>query len=190
MENFIGIYDGAMSDDDCDNIIDFFETNTDRHTPGVISRTDGKSNCCSKDVKDSTDLVLNFDENIDINYKIALAISRGLIPYKIKLPILNHISEWTLTPTYNLQRYYPGQGFHRPHCENSTGESLTLLAWMIYLNDVTDGGETRFEFQDLNIRPKKGTLVIWPAYFTHVHYGLSSATQTKYIATGWHKYYA
>ena len=58
---------------------------------------------------------------------------------------------------------------------------------MIYLNDVNDGGETRFEYYDYNLKPEKGLLVIWPAYFTHLHYGLPS-TETKYIATGWHRF--
>ena len=30
---------------------------------------------------------------------------------------------------------------------------------MIYLNDVNDGGETRFDYQDLNLKPTKGTAV-------------------------------
>ena len=56
---------------------------------------------------------------------------------------------------------------------------------MIYLNDVTDGGQTYFPQQRRKIKPRVGDLYVWPAYFTHPHKGLISKTQTKYIATGW-----
>ena len=36
------------------------------------------------------------------------------------------------------------------------------MAWMVYLNDVEEGGETEFLYQKLKIKPKKGTVVIWP----------------------------
>ena len=34
----------------------------------------------------------------------------------------------------------------------------------------------------------EGRLVIWPAYWTHIHCGIVSKTQTKYIATGWFEF--
>ena len=63
------------------------------------------------------------------------------------------------------------------------------MVFMTYLNDVTDGGETEFYHQQLKIKPKKGLTVIWPAGYTHVHRGITSNTETKYIATGWYGYY-
>ena len=30
--------------------------------------------------------------------------------------------------------------------------------------------------------------LIWPCDWTHVHRGVTSPTQTKYIATGWYTY--
>ena len=59
------------------------------------------------------------------------------------------------------------------------------MAWMIYLNTVTDEGGTYFDSYDKTLEAKEGRLVIWPAFFTHTHKGVVSKTQTKYIATGW-----
>ena len=56
---------------------------------------------------------------------------------------------------------------------------------MMYLNDVTDNGETEFLHQNLKIIPEKGKLVIWPSDWTHTHRGITSTTQEKYIITGW-----
>jgi hypothetical protein len=59
---------------------------------------------------------------------------------------------------------------------------------MTYLNDVTDGGETEWEYQKIKIKPEKGLTVIWSADYTFSHRGITSLTQTKYITTGWYGY--
>ena len=56
---------------------------------------------------------------------------------------------------------------------------------MTYLNDVSDGGETEFFHQKLKVKPVKGKTVLWPTDFTHLHRGITSPTEDKYIATGW-----
>ena len=58
---------------------------------------------------------------------------------------------------------------------------------MFYLNTVTDDGGTYFSNYDLTLDAVEGRLVIWPAYWTHFHKGIVSASQEKYIATGWYE---
>ena len=58
---------------------------------------------------------------------------------------------------------------------------------MFYLNTVNDGG-TYFDNYDLTMNAVKGRCVIWPAFWTHMHKGVVSKTETKYIATGWISY--
>jgi hypothetical protein len=95
------------------------------------------------------------------------------------------VSSWSC----KVQRTDPGGGFHRWHCES--GDFLyrdRVLTWMIYLNDipVENGGGTDFLYQKLSLQPTIGTVVLWPAGYTHMHRGsfLTGDTQ-KYIATGW-----
>ena len=59
---------------------------------------------------------------------------------------------------------------------------------MTYLNNVTDGGETAWKFQNEKVRPEKGLTVIWPTTWMFTHKGVPSLTQTKYIATGWYNF--
>jgi hypothetical protein len=85
-----------------------------------------------------------------------------------------------------LQKTEPKEGFHAFHCEDSAWNTQTrTLAWMVYLNDVEDGGETEFLYQQLKIKPVKGRIVIWPGSFTHLHRG-NPPMSNKYIATGWY----
>ena len=56
---------------------------------------------------------------------------------------------------------------------------------MTYLNNVEEGGSTYFSHYDLEIIPKKGVTLIWPAEWTHAHRGNELKSGIKYIITGW-----
>lgn len=93
----------------------------------------------------------------------------------------------------NMQKYLQGQGgyFHwhsefYPHPTDQHQDSLhRTLLWMVYLNDVEEGGETEFYYQGLKSKPKAGSLVIAPADFTHTHRGCKPISSDKYIFTSW-----
>ena len=90
---------------------------------------------------------------------------------------------------FNIQHYAPGEGFVNWHSERGMNQShQRALVFMTYLNDVDDGGQTQFLYQEKEVQPKKGLTVLWPTDFTHTHRGVTSPTQTKMIATGWYNY--
>ena len=80
----------------------------------------------------------------------------------------------------------PSEGFHGWHYDNSGFfVGLREFVFITYLNDVPAGGETEFLYQGIRIAPKKGTTVIFPASYTHMHRGNPPLGCTKYIATTW-----
>ena len=87
-----------------------------------------------------------------------------------------------------LQRTEPGGGYHVWHYENQGAQYCQrTLVWTIYLNDMPDDeAETEFLYQKRRIKPKRGTCIIWPAGYTHVHRGNPVYSQNKYILTGWY----
>mgnify|MGYP001162382539 FL=1 len=105
--------------------------------------------------------------------------------YKGILDSCDPVSSWTC----KIQRTNSGGGYHIWHSEN--GSFLyrdRVLTWMIYLNDIPfeNGGATDFFHQEISFQPKKGTVVLWPAAYTHVHRGaFLTGDVSKYIATGW-----
>ena len=184
MKNFIEIYDNVLTHDECENIISYFN-NSSSIQPGTF----GKSDTVDVNMKDSTDLVCTFHETNSIIDCLYNGLSYGTEKYVQSNQETESINSWHLYHKFNIQRYYPNQGYHVPHCESDGLDSnKRVLAWMYYLNTITDGGQTRFVTYDLNIDPIAGRLVIWPAYFTHIHHGIVSKSQTKYIATGWYVY--
>lgn len=93
--------------------------------------------------------------------------------------------------TINIQHYQQNNGGY-PHWHSEqfpqVGHSEALhrvVLYMFYLNDVPEGGETEFYYQQRKISPKKGTMVIAPAGFTHSHRGNVPLSNDKYIATSW-----
>lgn len=85
-----------------------------------------------------------------------------------------------------IQRTKVGQGYHVWHYESSSRPmSNRLLTYIVYLNDVEEGGETEFLYQSKRYKPEQGTCVIFPAAFTHTHRGNPPISNTKYILTGW-----
>ncbi len=93
--------------------------------------------------------------------------------------------------TINVQKYQQGKGGY-PHWHSEQfpqeghNEALhRVVLYMFYLNDVEEGGETEFFYQNRKVKPTKGTMVIAPAGFTHSHRGNTPISQDKYIATSW-----
>ena len=105
-----------------------------------------------------------------------------------KWPFLATIAPNLQIGTFNIQRYQSGQHFNKVHSERGSIENIhRLFAWMTYLNDVKikDGGSTYFSHYDLDVQPKKGLTLIWPAEWTHAHKGSLLKADSKYIITGW-----
>lgn len=88
---------------------------------------------------------------------------------------------------FNFQHYQPGACYHVWHSEYPGPEKhrpTRVLAFMTYLNDVNEGGETEFLYYKLNIQPRRGLTLMWPAGFTHTHRGCPTPEE-KMIITGW-----
>jgi hypothetical protein len=68
---------------------------------------------------------------------------------------------------------------HFPHC----GEQR-LIAVIVYLNDVEEGGETVFYNQGLVVKPKCGRVLMFPTALEYAHAGRQPISNTKYDIIG------
>ena len=171
----------------CDDIVSMFEKDPIKQT-GMVSEG-GKIIVDSK-VKKSTELSIDARSNkpeVKAYYK---ELNKVLENYKKKYKYADKRQQaWGLIESWNIQKYNPGEGYFKIHCERSGyNHSLRHLVFMTYLNNVTDGGQTEWHYQKLKVKPKKGLTVIWGTDWTFMHKGIVSPTQTKYITTGWYSY--
>lgn len=84
-----------------------------------------------------------------------------------------------------FQYYKAGEAFYGEHFDAANQNQLRVVAYITYLNTLTDGGGTYFTYQDYTVQPIKGKTVLFPPHYTHKHKGVVSLTQEKYIVTGW-----
>jgi len=188
--NFIYTKPQVLSNEVCEKFIENFETSPLVNKGHVF--TNGKI-VDIPEIKSSSDITFNPSYLYhpvwgDLLKRLVSTIEEEVNEYTLKFSKgLYNISEFRLDPLFNIQRYYPGEGYHTFHCERgANSKNLSrVLVWMIYLNDVTDGGQTEFYYQNHKEPAEQGKIVIWPSDWTHIHRGITSPTQTKYILTGW-----
>ena len=117
-----------------------------------------------------------------------------LTEYKLKHPFVDseYHSRWGVNEFCNYKKFVPNQSYANEHCEQGgreeDGSNLRMLGWLFYCNTVLNGGQTHFPQQKFLAPPKKGTVIIWPAAWTHSHYGKVAPEEHKYIVNGWASY--
>lgn len=96
--------------------------------------------------------------------------------------------------TCSILRYKPGQ-FYKRHIDNlllptrldevAQGVPTRDVSIVGYLNDDFEGGETFFDRQNIKVKPQKGSVLVFPSYYTHPHQSLPILKGQKYSFTSW-----
>lgn len=188
-ENFIRVYDNVVSKEFCRGIIDYFEWCSENNKTWERGETTSiykkDESCC---IQPSNFWEINFAKEHLSGYieDFNRAFWDDCYPKYVKdFDIINTFSRHNIL-TYKVQKTVPSGGYHVWHCEHGIIEfSRRISTFVLYLNDVPSGGETEFLHQRVRVAPKEGTLVIFPASYTHVHRGNPPLRGTKYILTGW-----
>ena len=194
MNNFIEVYENALPKEVCEYIIKLYEESPAASYPGGS----GKHGNVDYSIKQSIDMNLlkvlaeKPELKSTILSSIRIALDKHIVEYFRKYPytqlapfdkenddttILNTLHQkysfWSKSIIIKKYNKKVG-GFHAFH-EDCGAESPSLertVVCMFYLND-------------LKVKPTKGTLVIFPAYFTHLHKGHIPITDDKYILNLW-----
>ena len=69
----------------------------------------------------------------------------------------------------------------QPHFDAADQEAGRYLVFLWYLNDVAEGGETRFPQLGISVKPAAGRLLIFPPYWMYQHEGAAPQSGDKYI---------
>lgn len=181
MTDFIGIYDDIASDDFCNRVIERLE-----QIAGTVSTAKGEED--NGGLVHRKDVAIYFERDAgDLAEEVNRVLDTALVKYMDEHPALGMVNFYS--HIVKVQRTPPKGGFHTWHCEQGAGHTAAsrCLVWMIYLNDTPQGeGETEFLELGVKLQPKRGTVVFFPADWTHTHRGNPVYTCNKYIATGWY----
>ena len=197
-DDFIGVWDNFMPSALCNDLINWFQTwqqqaiitNNERDVPltdpyegqphampggnQFKTRSLGRNDlgCMLDSLNGSLSAQVNQYLQATLNHYCTVYDSLGSVP----------LTSWHV----KMQQTPEGGGYHVFHHEDgSYNEAHRTATWMIYLNEDFEGGETEFFYQKRRIKPTTGTVVIWPAGYTHTHRGNLVLKGTKYIITGW-----
>ena len=171
-QDFIGIFDNALDPRFCDFLVDYMDKTEFVDFKRNFGHVKDKQICLDGFSPSECKQLMEFVNNCLFHY---------LNEYTY-LGNFSYVSSLCL-----LQKTEPTQGYHLFHAENVNWNlSSRTMAWMAYLNDVPEGGETEWLYQKRKIKPEKGTVVIWPGSYTHLHRG-NPPMSDKYIATGWYQ---
>lgn len=106
----------------------------------------------------------------------------------------NYRVKFSQIETCSILRYHTGQ-FYKRHVDNlllasrrdevSQGVLTRDVSIVGYLNDDFVGGETFFDRQNLKVKPQKGSVLVFPSYYTHPHQSLPVTKGCKYAFTSW-----
>ena len=197
IKDFIGIFPNATSNEYCEMVIDHFNwiQKTRGYGTGSIRNRQEHDNISSLQ-KESDMYFLETEQDLLVmDNNVAILQEYNRITWechqklKEKYGILGDVSPHGMSYSVKIQKYKPSQGYHAWHCDSDKiVNSRRMLVSTLYLNTVEKGGETEFLYQSMRVTPEQGTLVLWPAYWTHPHRGNPPLEGEKYIMNGWLEY--
>lgn len=179
----------SLSMDVCNQIITFFENEKNKDVGRMLGGID-------LTYKNTTDFQipynnLNWNEiNLILQNELQSHLTNYIIEIKGKFGyniLKTNENEFLVEDCYNIQKYTKNEGFYKCHHDfyiNIDNNNYRKLAYIWYLNDVSEGGETEF-LNSILIKPKCGNILLFPACWTFPHRGKMPISNDKYIITGW-----
>lgn len=177
---FIFVKDKALPLDVCNEMIRRFEASADEQYQGRIGQTVETD----RSIKKSTDLVVSGKQHWkDIDQALFRSLGMAIREFRKAYPFFRGPFK---DSGYAIQRTNPGEYYHW-HIDGGSHEfSQRQLVAVWYLNDVPGpGGTTEFSYQNVQVQPKAGSLLLFPPFWTHEHRGAKLEQGVKYIATTW-----
>ncbi|MCB0364945.1 MAG: 2OG-Fe(II) oxygenase [Bdellovibrionaceae bacterium] len=171
----------AVPQNICRKTIELFE-NDSKVKPGLVY--DANGGLVESADKKSLELVIDHQDSQwePIHQALRQAIVQGVVEYIKDRPGLQ-VAPLQNT-AFKIKKYLQGQGEFTWHFDAlSAATRSRQLALIIYLNTVTEGGETEFFHQGIKIKPKCGDLALFPPFWTHMHCGQVPKSGPKFIIT-------
>lgn len=190
IKDFIGVFDDAVSEGFCNDVIKYFEYVQQASLVVNRQQSEGVNKFKKNDETYffQDELVKEYQlHNTNILNEANIAFSNCLNAYFNEYDVLQSTNYGVYS--YRLQKTKVGGGYHVWHHERGDLENQhRFLAFILYLNDVEDGGETEFHYYPRRVQAKTGRVLVCPADFTHTHRGNPPLSNDKYIITTWASY--
>ena len=178
--SFIYLKENALAEDICNEMIRRFETKSEDQYKGRIGQNFQEDHS----IKKSTDIALSSHEHWkDITQELFRSLNSSLGEFSNAFPFFKGPFK---DVGYAMQRTEENEYYHWHIDGGSHDFADRQLVALWYLNDVPGpGGATEFMFQDVSVQPSKGSLILFPPFWTHEHRNSELQKGVKYVATTW-----
>tara|TARA_R110000764_G_scaffold219493_3_gene307200 strand:+ start:583 stop:1131 length:549 start_codon:yes stop_codon:yes gene_type:complete len=176
LSDYIKVYDDVITKETCDHLISLYDA--------AASEAKHKKNIC-----------YDFHEINMIQSKAFDSVSRQFVSLMqgIHRKYSSHFKSFPETNAFEqprIKRYEVGEGVFNWHTDNSTFDSSKrTLVMFFYLNDVEDGGETKFRFEptmeEISVKPKAGSVLCFPPTWQYPHKGCTPISGPKYVISSY-----
>lgn len=181
VKNYIKVYENIISDELCEQILN--EYYDDEWESSYL----GKDNEINKEVRSCTQIMISLQDSISKNKKnresldnqIFECTKNAIIQYCDDFPDLEISSD----SGYTLLKYEEGQ-FYKQHVDSFKQEQRALSCSFI-LNDDYEGGEFAFFDRKIKLKPKKGSVVMFPSNFMYPHEVMPVQNGIRYSIITW-----
>jgi hypothetical protein len=174
IDDFIHVYENSLEDHICDSLVNLFDGVSDCHES---IQNQGKPNFTQ----------FNFTKNSDANDEVKTLHNHIIKKVYMYRDLYYDFVDRRVFPSehafeqFRIKRYnVGGEDRFDTHVDVADYSSARrFLSFFWYLNDVEEGGETEFAFD--TIKPKKGSLVIFPPLWMFPHKGNPPISGPKYL---------
>ena len=181
MKEWIGYYENALTDEISDNIMNI----KDGWVDSTYSNHDGNIG-----VKKSRERVVMDEQHIKSDNRFWNPLSNAskavIDAYKKRHPYMYYYNPISMT-SFRINRYKKG-GFMSEHVDNihhSHGQKWGYphVSALLYINDDYEGGE--FVVAEKEIKPNKGSAVIFPSNFMYPHRANEVKSGIRWSIVAW-----
>jgi len=193
LSDFVIIKDRVFTDEFCDELVSLFE----KYPEYTFQGHSGSG--LNEHIKKTTDL--NMIDKPHLMEEYGFKVFEGFngvveellesLPFQNKFNTINQVfTQETEYTTCQLQKYDQGLGHYNAYHFETDSYFTTprIFVFILYLNDVEEGGETEILYEKTLVKPKKGRVICHPATFPFVHNGHTPISGDKYILTTWLAY--
>ena len=184
MDNLIRVYDDVIDEESCQKLIEKFEK-FEEHFEEVYEK-DEEERISFKQLQ-----LVKFKEWESVQQGMLELFQDYIVRYKMDCNIKD--KQWPEEYGYEAIRMkrYLNNDIDRfdPHVDVlDHNTARRFLACFIYVNDVDEGGETKFvnlnkegTYIPLTVNPKRGRLLMFPPMWPWYHAGLKPESGKKYL---------
>ena len=174
LQDLIHIHENAVDPNICQFLVNLFENSTDKHEVVNQQRKPffTQFNLTeNREISDEVNNVHNFFIQQTLSYKEKYY---EFVDERV-FPSQNAFEQ------FRIKKYdTSGEQMFDTHVDvMDYASARRFLSFMWYLNDVEEGGST--VFKDVIIKPKVGTLLVFPPLWMYPHRGEAPISNPKYI---------